>query len=59
LLRDATRPDRYLTIDRWISHEAFRQFKQQHAAEYAGLDKTFEQLSESETFIGDFESGAN
>ncbi|MGA9352761.1 MAG: antibiotic biosynthesis monooxygenase [Terriglobales bacterium] len=59
LLRDATRAGRYLTIDRWTSREAFRQFKQQNAAEYAALAKEFEQLTESEALIGDFESGAS
>jgi heme-degrading monooxygenase HmoA len=56
LLRDASRAGRYLTIDRWTSREAFRQFKQHYAAEYAALDKGFEHLTESEAFIGDFEN---
>jgi heme-degrading monooxygenase HmoA len=59
LLRDASRAGRYLTIDRWTSREALRQFKQQNAAEYASLDETFEELTESESFIGDFESVAS
>jgi heme-degrading monooxygenase HmoA len=59
LLRDVARAGRYLTIDRWTSREAFRQFKRQYAAEYAALDKGFERLTESEAFIGDFESGAS
>ncbi|MGA7686034.1 MAG: antibiotic biosynthesis monooxygenase [Terriglobales bacterium] len=59
LLRDASRSGRYLTIDRWTSREALLQFKQQYAAEYAALDETFEELTESEVFIGDFETGAS
>jgi heme-degrading monooxygenase HmoA len=59
LLRDASCAGRYLTIDRWTSREAFRQFKKQRAAEYAALDKAFEQTTESETFIGDSETGVS
>jgi hypothetical protein len=56
LLRDRGRAGRYLTIDRWTSHEALRKFKQEFAAEYAALDKECEQLTETELRLGDFES---
>jgi hypothetical protein len=56
LLRDTERTGRYLTIDRWISPEALHQFKQQHAEEYAALDKTCERLTASEAIVGKFES---
>jgi len=56
LLRDADRAGRYLTIDRWISREALRQFNQRYAEEYAALDKTCERMTESEAMLGDFES---
>jgi hypothetical protein len=55
LVRDLERAGRYLTIDRWISREALRQFKRQFAADYAALDETCERLTESETQVGDFE----
>ena len=55
LTRDVTRPRRYLTIDYWISREAFHRFKREHAAEYAMLDKQCESLTEHETMVGEFE----
>ena len=57
-VRDLECAGRYLTIDRWISREAFRQFKQQFAADYAALDETCERLTESETHVGDFEASS-
>lgn len=56
LLRDAEGAGRYLTIDRWTSREALRQFKERYAEEYAALDKTCERMTESEAMLGDFES---
>src|ERR1700690_3457516 len=59
LVRDLERAGRYLTIDRWASREALRQFKLQFAAEYAALDQTCERLTESEALVGDLESIRN
>ncbi len=56
LLRDQGRSCRYLTIDRWTSHEALRKFKQDFGAEYAALDKKCEVLTEAELQLGDFET---
>jgi len=56
LLRDNERAGRYLTIDRWASHGALQRFKHEFAAEYAALDKECEQLTHSETLLGDFKS---
>ena len=55
LIRDLTRPGRYLTLDCWSSREAFHAFKQEHANEYATLDKQCENLTERETMVGEFE----
>jgi hypothetical protein len=55
LARDTARRGRYLTIDDWTSREALQQFKQDYLAEYAALDKKCENLTEQETFVGDFE----
>jgi heme-degrading monooxygenase HmoA len=55
LLRDLTRPGRYLTLDHWSSREAFHVFKQEHVTEYATLDKQCERLTERETMVGEFE----
>ena len=56
LIRDLTRPGRYLTLDYWRSGEAFHSFKQAHAAEYATLDKQCESLTEREAMVGEFEA---
>jgi len=58
LVRDLERAGRYVTIDRWISREALRQFKQQFAADYAALDETCERLTELEARVGDFETSS-
>jgi heme-degrading monooxygenase HmoA len=55
LLRDSSQNERYLTIDRWTSEEAFRRFKQEDAAEYAAIDAKCEALTDSERLIGVFE----
>jgi heme-degrading monooxygenase HmoA len=55
LIRDLSRPGRYLTIDYWSSREAFHDFKQAHAAQYATLDRKCESLTEREAMVGEFE----
>ena len=57
LVRDLERAGRYLTIDRWSSREALREFKLRFAGEYAALDETCERLTEAEKLLGEFESG--
>jgi len=56
LFRDVDRPGRYLTIDRWTSQEALLRFKREHAVEYAALDQQCERLTDTERFLGEFES---
>ena len=46
---------RYVTLDFWVSREAYENFRQQHAAEYGALDQKFEELTEKELEIGKFE----
>jgi len=55
LVRDLSRAGRYLTMDRWTSHEALGHFKRQFAEEYAALDKECERMTQAEAMIGDFE----
>src|SRR4051812_32384841 len=55
LLRDSSQNGRYLTIDHWESEKAFRQFKNEHAAEYEAIDGKCEALTDSERLIGVFE----
>jgi heme-degrading monooxygenase HmoA len=54
LLRDKTRPQRYLTIDRWRSEEAFRRFRHDYDAEYREIDRTCEGLAAKETKLGEY-----
>lgn len=56
LLRDAEDEERYLTVDRWNSREAFDAFKHRFAAEYGAQDQELEGLAWSETRIGAFDS---
>ena len=54
LLRDAYVPGSYLTIDRWTSEEAYRDFRRQHDGEYEALDRQCDSLVSRETRIGAF-----
>jgi heme-degrading monooxygenase HmoA len=56
LLRDAYIPGFYLTIDRWISEEAFRAFRRDHDADYEALDRSCDALTSRETRIGAYTS---
>jgi len=52
LLRDAYIPGAYLTIDRWVSEEAFRAFRKNHDQEYETLDRACDALTDRESRIG-------
>ena len=52
LLRDAYIPGSYLTIDRWSSEEAFREFRKANDQGYEQLDRTSDSLTARETRIG-------
>jgi heme-degrading monooxygenase HmoA len=54
LLRDATRPGRYVTVDRWSSEESWRRFRGLHATDYEALDLEGATLTTEETHLGDF-----
>lgn len=56
LLRDSTHPQRYITIDRWTSPEAYESFLSQWKSEYARLDARCEGLTAQETLLGKWES---
>ena len=51
LLFDGTR---YMTIDRWDSEAAFRQFHREFDVEYRKLDLEFEKLTQEERSVGSF-----
>lgn len=52
LLRDAYIPGTYLTIDRWTSEEAYRNFRKEHDTAYETLDRRCDALTARETRIG-------
>ena len=56
LLRDATKPGRYLTVDRWKSPAAYEWFHNSHQTEYGALDAQCEELTARETKLGTFQS---
>jgi len=56
LYRDRDDGDRYLSIDRWESEEAFRDFRSRFAEEFERLDSDGEQLTLEETPLGEFGS---
>lgn len=58
LYRDRNDGDRYVTIDRWESEEAFRRFRTTFADRFERLDRKGERLTLDETFLGEFRPGA-
>lgn len=54
LLKDRKSAQKYLLFDRWTDLASFRQFKKAHAREYAALDASCEELTESEVELGIF-----
>jgi heme-degrading monooxygenase HmoA len=54
LVRDASEPRRYLTLDSWESAAACEVFKKSHVAEYGEIDRECERLTEGEKEIGRF-----
>ena len=55
LLRDATGPLRYITIDRWESEAAYRSFRARFSDEYAELDRRCEHLATKEIPLGHYD----
>ncbi|MEW6406014.1 MAG: antibiotic biosynthesis monooxygenase family protein, partial [Chloroflexota bacterium] len=54
LVRDPKRPQRYVTIDRWISSEAYEMFIQKWKEDYEALDSYCRNLTEHEALLGAF-----
>lgn len=50
-IRDTKDPHRYLTVDRWISKEAYENFLHEREKEYKTLDAACEGLTEQETLL--------
>ena len=56
LLRDRSRPERFVTIDHWESREAWDAFRQACGREYEELDARCAALTTHEARIGELES---
>lgn len=54
LLHDLERPERFVTIDRWVSRSAYEAFRSTCSAEYDRLDKECEGLASEERSLGAF-----
>ncbi len=54
LLRDASDPNRFMTIDYWVSRDARDRFRRTFASEFDALDEACEALTLQERFVGDF-----
>jgi heme-degrading monooxygenase HmoA len=59
LLRDESDPQRYVTVDRWVSRQAFEAFRRQYEAEYFDLDRRCEALNAREIPLGAYETIEN
>ena len=54
LLVETGRPRTYVTLDRWVSEDAYRSFRARFAAEYEALDAACERLTVRETGRGTY-----
>ncbi len=54
LLHDTVKPHRYVTIDYWLSKEAYETFRAQYADEYKAIDLKCELLTVHEAHLGSF-----
>jgi heme-degrading monooxygenase HmoA len=56
LLRDASNPLRYVTLDYWKSRAAHERFRREHESEYRMLDERCDRLAVKENKLGEFET---
>jgi heme-degrading monooxygenase HmoA len=56
LLRDATQPQRFVTLDRWSSQVAYDAFLASAKPGYAGIDALGDALTVHERCVGRFET---
>ncbi len=54
LLRDRDESNRFITIDRWESEEAFVSFRTRFSADFDRLDRLGEGLTIEESALGEF-----
>ncbi|MGH7546437.1 MAG: antibiotic biosynthesis monooxygenase family protein [Gemmatimonadota bacterium] len=56
LYRDRGEPDRFVTVDRWDSEEAYRGFRDGISSEFDALDRACEAFTVLERPLGVFET---
>jgi heme-degrading monooxygenase HmoA len=54
LLRDIQDSGQYITIDRWVSREAYDQFRKERLNEYKDMDERMKHLIEFESHVGSY-----
>lgn len=54
LYRDRAVPGRFVTVDFWMSPEAYQAFQEAFGADYLALDRACERLTSSERALGTF-----
>lgn len=54
LVRDLETTGRYLTMDFWSSKQAYEQFRLANADQYRAIDEECEELTASESKLGEF-----
>ena len=54
LLRDATRPRTYVTLDFWATQKGYESFREAHSEDYLALDRECEKLTTAERKIGSY-----
>lgn len=55
LLRDKEHAGKYLSHDRWVSRDAYEEFKRRFADRYQIMDDEMDGLATRETYIGTFD----
>ncbi|HEX6616851.1 MAG TPA: antibiotic biosynthesis monooxygenase [Gemmatimonadales bacterium] len=56
VFRRTAAPARFLTLDCWVSRDAYEAFRRERATDYAVLDAACEALTTSETFLAAWEA---
>lgn len=52
LLQDVARPERFITLDRWVSREAYEEFLESLQSAYQALDRKTAGLTRNEHHLG-------
>lgn len=58
LLKGEGDPAEYLTLDRWVSREAYQTFRRARDGEFRALDRRCETLTAQEVEVGEYEESS-